>query len=156
MVIQRWQSVLLLMAAIVMGCFSFCSLGQITTADFTFNFTSLGIYYEGEATDGAPTGALVSTWYFFALSITTTILLLIDIFLYKNLSVQKKVAWIALMFTVACVAIGATNGYCVVENGSIGWSSLALAPFIAIVATLLAINRINSDHNKLKAVDRIR
>lgn len=156
MVIQRWQSVLLLIAAVMMGCFSFCSLGQITTTDFTFNFTSLGIFYEGEATEGAPTGTLVSTWYFFAISLTTAILLLIDIFLYKNLTLQKKVAGISLLFTIASAAIGAGIGYCTVENGTIGWSSLALAPFIAIFATILAINRIQSDHNKLKAVDRIR
>lgn len=156
MVIQRWQSVLLLIAAVMMGCFTFCSLGQITTVDYTFNFSTFGIYYEGEATDGAPTGALVNTWYFFALSLTSIILYLADIFLYRNLDLQKKVAWIAIFLTICCCSIGTTVGYNIIPDGQMGWSSVAFAPFVAICAGLLALNRIRSDHNKLKAVDRIR
>ena len=80
MVIQRWQSVLLLVAAVVMGCFTFCSLGQVQTTDFTYNFTSLGFSQEGIATGGVDVN--YHTWYFFVLSLTTVSLLLIDIFLF--------------------------------------------------------------------------
>jgi hypothetical protein len=44
MVIQRWQSVLLLVAAVAMATFSFLSLGQIQLSDYTLNFTTLGFY----------------------------------------------------------------------------------------------------------------
>ena len=40
MVIQRWQSVLLLIAAVVMGCFTFMSLGQVQLPDYTCNLTA--------------------------------------------------------------------------------------------------------------------
>lgn len=157
MVIQRWQSLLLLMAAVLMGCFTFFSLGQVTTTDYTFNFTSLGFSYEGEATDGAPSGIFLSTWYFFILSLTTTLLLLIDIFLYKNLSLQKKVACICDMFIVASAAVGATLGYYAVEGGTVSWSSVAICcPILALFATILAWGRMQSDHNKLRSADRIR
>lgn len=156
MVIQRWQSLLLLVAAVMMGCFTFFSLGQVTTQDFTFNFTSLGFSYEGEPTDGAPGGTYLSTWYFFAVSLTSAILLLIDIFLYGNLPLQKKVAWIGIIFIVASAAIAASLGYTTISGGTIGWSSVALCPLFALVSVLLALGRIQSDHNKLRSADRIR
>ena len=57
MVIQRWQSVMLLIAGIMMGIFSFISLGQIQTESYTFNITALGILREGTATAAdEPTG----------------------------------------------------------------------------------------------------
>ncbi|MBD5263923.1 MAG: DUF4293 domain-containing protein [Bacteroides sp.] len=156
MVIQRWQSLLLLVSAVMMGLFTFCSIGQITTTDFTFNFTSMGLTYEGEATGGAPSGCFLSTWYFFTVSLMSAILLLIDIFLYGNLPLQKKVAWIAVMFIVASCAIAASIAYTAVDGGVIGWSSIVICPIIAFIGTLLALNRIQSDHNKLRSVDRIR
>ena len=156
MVIQRWQSLLLLVAAVMMGCFTFFSIGQVATTDYTFNFTSMGFTYEGEATDGAPSGTFLPTWYFFALSLTSAVLLLIDIFLYGNLRLQKRVAWVSVLLIVASAAVCATLGYTAVEGGSIEWSELVIAPLIALIGTLLAINRIQSDHNKLRAVDRIR
>ena len=103
MVIQRWQSLLLLVAAAVMGCFSFCSLGQIQTADFTYNFTSMGFYQEGIPTNGV-SAQIFHTWYLFAVTFTSMLLLLIDIFLFKNLPLQKKVCLVSLLFIIASSA----------------------------------------------------
>ena len=47
MVIQRWQSLLLLAAAVAMACFAFCTIGQISTADYSLALSSLGFSYEG-------------------------------------------------------------------------------------------------------------
>lgn len=154
MVIQRWQSILLLMAAVVMGCFTFCSLGQVQTTDFTYNFTSLGFYQEGITTDGIEVN--YPTWYFFVLSLTTTVLLLIDIFLFKNLNLQKKICIVSLVFVIASGATAGCLGYTAIVGGTIGWSSVALCPFVAIVGILLAYGCMVRDHNRLKAVDRIR
>ena len=155
MVIQRWQSILLLVAAVLTGCFTFCSLGQVQTTDFTYNFTSFGFFQEG-----IPTGGSVETdyhtWYFFVLSVTTTLLLLIDIFLYKNLPLQKKVCLVSLVFVIASGATAGCLGYTAIEGGTIGWSSVALCPIISIAAVLLAYGCMVRDHNRLKAVDRIR
>lgn len=156
MVIQRWQSLLLLVAAVMMACFTFCSLGQVQTPDYSFDFTSLGFTYEGEATDGAPSGTFLSTWYLFIISLTTTLVVLIDIFLFKNLSLQKKVCLVSVLMIIASAASAACLGYFAIENGVIGWSSVALAPFIALCAVILAYTCMQRDHNKLKAVDRIR
>ncbi|MDE6532770.1 MAG: DUF4293 domain-containing protein [Muribaculaceae bacterium] len=156
MVIQRWQSLLLLVAAIMMGCFTFCSLGQVQTERFTFDFTCIGFSYVGEATDGAPSGMYLSTWYAFALSLTTAILLVIDIFLFKNLEIQKRVCMVCLLMVIASAATVGSLGCCVIYGGSISWSSLALSPVLAAISVILAYSCMQRDHRKLKAVDRIR
>lgn len=156
MVIQRWQSLLLLVAAVMMGCFTFMSLGQVQTEDFSFNFNSLGFHYEGESADYAPSHTYLSTWYFFILSLSTTLVLLIDIFLYNNLVFQKKVCSVGILMTIASIATAVTLGYTAIEGYSVSWSSIAFCPIIALVGSILALNRMQSDHNKLKSVDRLR
>lgn len=156
MVIQRWQSVLLFFAAAVMACFTFVSLGQVQTEDFSYNFTTLGFTYEGEATDGAPTGYFLRTWYFFILSVTTFILTLIDIFLFKNLRLQKTLCLVSILFTVATGSVAAALGYTAIPGGEIGWSSLTLCPLIALCGEIMAYNCIRRDENRLRSSDRIR
>lgn len=154
MVIQRWQSLLLLVAAVVTGCFTFCSLGQVQTPEFTYNFTSLGFFQEGIPTGGAVEN--YHTWYFFALSLTTTILLLLDIFLYRNLDVQKRVCLVALLFEIASAATAGCIGYTAFGGAGVSWSSVVLCPLIGVVAILLAYGCMRRDQNKLRAADRIR
>lgn len=155
MVIQRWQSLLLLVAAAVMCCFSFCSLGQVQTTDYTFNFTSLGFYQEGIPTDGVA-NSVSHTWYFFVFSLTTALLLLIDIFLFKNLPLQKKVCLVGVLFIVVSAAAGIGLAYTFADGAPVGWSAVAACPLIALVAAIMAWTCMQRDHNKLKAVDRIR
>lgn len=161
MVIQRWQSVLLLVAAAVMACFTFCSLGQFQTTDFTFDFTSMGISYEGEATDGAPTGYWDKTWYFFAVSLMSAIIPLVTIFLFGNLRLQMRMCLMEILFVIATGFVAINISRNVVEqnaamNASFGWSAVALSPFIALMAVILAYWRIRHDRNLLRSADRIR
>ncbi len=155
MVIQRWQSVLLLVATAVMACFTFCSLGQIQAPDYTFNFTTMGFFSEGIATDGA-SNVGIHTWYLFALSLTTSILLLIDIFLFKNFPLQMKVCLICIAFIIATGAAAYGVGVNGVEGCSVRWSTPALCPAIAVVAAVLAYWRMRKDQEKLRSYDRIR
>lgn len=156
MVIQRLQSLCLLIGVVMMCLFSFYSLGQVQTHDFTFNFNTLGFQYEGEATDGAPTGTFISTLYFFITSITTTLIMLIDIFLFKNLNLQKRVCLVCVLLVIACISIAASLGYTAIEGHSVSWSSVAFSPFIALAACIAAYYLMVSDQKKLRAADRIR
>ncbi len=155
MVIQRWQSLLLLVAAAVMGCFTFCSIGQVQTSIFTFNFTSLGFYQEGIPTDGVP-DMMTHTWSFFILSLTSAVLLLIDIFLFKNLPLQKKVCLVSILFIIASGVTCLFLGYGVADGGMVNWSGVVTCPLIALIAAIMAWTCMQRDHNRLKAVDRIR
>jgi len=158
MVIQRWQSLLLLVAAVMMGCYTFFTLGQIQTTEYTFRFTSLGFFYEGEPTDGAPGGTLINTWYFFILSLTTAVVLLADIFLYRNLNLQKRICLVGILMVIASAATCFALGYQAIEGAlDVDWNSMSfIAPILALCASVLAYNRMQSDDRKLKAADRIR
>lgn len=157
MVIQRWQSVMLLIAGVMMGIFSFCSLGQIQTADYTFVVTALGIAREGIATAaGEATG--IGTLVLFIMSLLAAILPLIDIFCFRNMALQKKVALVSALF--ACVAgviaVFTASGFASDFKASVGWSTFICAPVIALIADLLAFRLITGDQKKLRAADRLR
>ncbi|MDE6290650.1 MAG: DUF4293 domain-containing protein [Muribaculaceae bacterium] len=157
MVIQRWQSVMLLIAGVMMGIFSFCSLGQIQTADYTFNITALGIAREGIATSpDEATG--ISTVVLFILSLLSAILPLIDIFCFKNMNLQKKVALVSGLFAVVAGVIAAftASGFAADFNASVGWSTFICAPAIALIGNILAYRLIVADQRKLRAADRLR
>lgn len=156
MVIQRWQSVLLFIAALCMGCFTFMSLGQMQLPDYSLNFTTLGFTIEGESTGGAPTGYYMHTWAFFIVSLMSAILPLINIFLYKNLRLQKTLCLIEVLFLIAVAFIGALYGYNSIDNGAVSWSTLIIAPLLSLIADVMAYGRINSDQRKLRSADRLR
>lgn len=156
MVIQRWQSVLLLLVAALMATFSFISLGQIQLPEYSLNFTTLGFCIEGISTNGAPSGFVAHTWIFFILSILSAIIPLIAIFLFKNLKLQKKLCLFEVLFIMAVAIVGAMYGYNTIDGGEISWSSMIIAPLLALIADVMAYNRINSDQKLLRSVDRIR
>lgn len=157
MVIQRWQTVLLFVAAAVMACFTFIPIGAITTEDYTFNLTGLGFYQEGVPTDGDEP-IVIHTWYFFMLSITTIVLLLLDIFLFKNIRLQQRVCMVTLLFIVADTCVGGLLGFWAFreDGGHIFWRTTALCPFIAIFCTVFAYYRMAQDWSLLRAADRLR
>lgn len=157
MVIQRWQSVMLLIAGVMMGIFSFCSLGQIQAADYTFNVTALGICREGIATaSDEATG--ISTVVLFVLSLLSAILPLIDIFCFRNMPLQKKVSLVSALFAAVAGILAAFSAsqFASEFNASVGWSTFICAPAIAVIADILAFRLISSDQKKLRAADRLR
>lgn len=156
MVIQRWQSVFLFITAAVMACFTFFSLGQVQLTDYSLNFTTLGFTYEGEATDGAPTGYYMHTWAFFIVSLLSFIIPFLAIFLFKNMKLQKTLCIIEVFFLLALVAIGCTLGYYHFGDAHVSWSSLIIALPLAFIADMLAYNRICADQRLLRAADRLR
>lgn len=153
MVIQRWQSLLLLIAVVMMGLFSFCSLGQIQGADTSFNISALGIYAEGNGTH-----LQQGTIYVAIVAWLTALLSLIAIFLFKNTRLQRRVCWLCIVLTLAACGsewLAATTFEVPGSNG-VSWSSMVCAPFIAIVSLLCAIRCIRSDEKKLASYDRLR
>lgn len=155
MVIQRWQSLLLLIAVVLMACFSFVSLGQIQTTDLSFNFTALGLCTEGQPTNGA-VAECISTWYLFAVSILSAILPLVAIFTFRNLKLQKSLCIISVLMIACVIAVAALIGYQTIDGGSVSWSSWVCAPFISLIAVLMAYNRISNDQRIIRESERLR
>lgn len=147
---------LLLITVALMACFSFLSLGQIQTADYTYNFTCLGFSIEGEPTAGSPHGYQVYTWFLFIVAVMSAILPFINIFMYRNLPAQKRTCLIEIIFIICAICIAGWEGYRGMPGYECQWSSLAMAPFLALILMVMAWNLINKDHKLLRSVDRIR
>ncbi len=148
---------MLLIAGVMMGIFSFCSLGQIQAEAYTFNVTALGICREGIAT-AADEATGISTIFLFIVSLLACILPIVDIFCFKNLRLQKNVAMISVLFTVAAGLIAAVtaSGFATDFGTNVSWSTFICAPLVALIGELLAFRLISSDQKKLRAADRLR
>lgn len=156
MVIQRWQSVMLLIAAVMMGLFSFLSLGQIQMNDCCFNISALGILPESlDSAAEVPSG--VYTYVAFTISVLASLITLLSIFCYKNKKLHKKTVVFSMLFTVLSVALVAYNVYDFSsESGNVQWSLMMSTPIVALIAEIFAHRMISSDWKKLEAADRLR
>lgn len=154
MIIQRWQTLLLFIAAVMMALFSFGSLGQINTLNDTFNISALGIKNITNQNSEYDVPAI----YVFAMSLISVVLTVIAIFSYKNLKFQRSLCKMTTLLIMACcLCLFLDVNYTAnVMEGTVGWSSLVASPFIALIAVVCAWRLINSDKKKLDSLDRIR
>lgn len=139
MVIQRLQTVFLLLAAIVMGVMCFCV--PIASSPV-----------EGVAplyvTDELPLLILVAV---------SAVLLVVDIFLFKNLKLQMKVTKLIMFFVVAIMALGAfVLFYRLPEPFEALWIGATAMMVVAFVLTILAYRRMDADRKLLSSYDRLR
>ncbi len=157
MVIQRWQSLLLLIVAVLMGVFTFCSLGQVQTFTNTVDITTLGLQLNLPSNGGQSPYA-VKTIYILVISLLAVIIPFIAIFCFKNFRLQKQLCGISVLLILAtCLSeFLVVYNYASEANGTIGWSSIVIAPLLALICVLLAVRYINSDKRKLQSYDRLR
>lgn len=156
MVIQRWQSVLLLCAAVLMTFFCFVSLGQIQLPDYTCNFTSVGFKIEGIPTSGGESGYVLYTWPLLVLSILSAFIPAVSIFCYKKLRFQKSLCLIELVVLISVITVACVYGYRSFESASVSWGTMAMAPIVSFIVVMMAYQRICSDQRLLRAADRLR
>ncbi len=133
MVIQRWQSLYLLIASIMMGFY--CFLPMANTAE--------GVIY---AYNIKP---------YLVVNVLIALLLFISIFMYKNLARQKTVVKVNLLLLI----ISAVSGGLIVYNqngATIDWTGAVLLISASLIITLAAFTRILADEKLLKSYDRIR
>ncbi|MCH5214594.1 MAG: DUF4293 domain-containing protein [Muribaculaceae bacterium] len=156
MVLQRWQTVLLLITVALMACFTFLSLGQVQTLDYSYNFTTIGFSIEGEPSAGSASGMQIYTWFLFIVSLMATIIPFINIFMYRNLPLQKTLCLVEVLFLVSTICIAGWEGYRGIPGYECQWSSLAMAPFLALILMIMSWGLINRDHKLIRSADRIR
>lgn len=160
MQLQRWQSVFLLLTFGLMACFTFMSLGQVSgmtaTGTEILNFTTLGFTYEGEPTGNAPGGYFLHTWILFILSLAATAIPFFNIFLFNRHSLQRRLCLVEIIFIIAAISFGCWYSIDVVDGKSVSYSSVVTAPFIALVAQIVAWRMILSDHKKLREANSAR
>lgn len=134
MVIQRLQTVYLFLASILMGFFCYLPLASYGDVDFC--------PYQHPV--------------YLTLNVLISVLSLVAIFLYKNLSRQQTVVKVNAFLIVASAIVGAIIVYMNVPEVEIIWTAGPLLLICSFLMTIAALRRIKHDDKLLKAADRIR
>lgn len=150
--IQRIQSVYLLLVAILMAATTFSPLLELTGEDkATYIFSSLGI--------GQLFAVQYPTWGVVFFAGLSALLALVNIFLYKKRKLQMRVGTLTslliLFFYVTLYVYFSdyTTEY-KLEFSSFQFG--LVLPIVALILNVLAILRIKKDENLVKSLDRIR
>lgn len=140
MVIQRWQTVFLLLASVFIIVFCFIPVGVLTdSAGDTFTV------YPCDYT------------LYLILNLAAAAILLIAIFLFSNTRRQRTVTLIAMLLIEVSLAIGIYFIFTSLPDspkGDFGAGSLLLPA--ALIAAFIAYRRILADEKLLKSYDRLR
>ena len=149
--LQRIQSVYLILAAAAM-------LISVTVplATFYFNteavvFDAMGIYLNGELTD--------STWGLFAIGLFSSVVALITIFLYKSRLLQIRLSIFNIVLMIGFYLYFAFIIYKVYPVESLEFSKVGfgiIMPIISIILTILAIRKIGADEALVQSLNRLR
>ena len=133
MVLQRWQTVLLFLAFVLMTVFCVTPLGYDANGESVFAWFNIP---------------------FMVLNVVTALLLFIDIFLYRNLRLQMRWAVVVMLLQ----AVSAGLGFAITYFTDGMSTSLCGAPMVvaALVLTWFARRFMDKDRKLLAAADRIR
>ena len=95
----------------------------------------------------------------FILNCATALVAFIDIFLFNNLKMQKRVAMIAAFMSLVSLALTVAAVMSldqVVEAGTVAWRWTIGLPVVAVIFFIWANRRMRADERLLKSYDRIR
>lgn len=145
MVIQRWQTVWLLVAAVIMCVFCAVPMALINNDASPDSITA--VY---------PTDMPV----LLAVAVAVILLTVIDIFLYKNMRRQKLVARVSMLLIAVTALVECLTIYCNPASAAadlhVQWFGSIFLLVGAFAFIWLAYRGIVSDEKLLKAADRLR
>lgn len=153
--IQRIQTVYLLIAEMLIGALFFVPLAEIAGKDgHIYRLDIKGIYLEA-----ALKSELIQSGFFLTLLCGVSLVtLLLAIFKYKNRPLQMRLSRIGII--ILCGLVGMIYYYAwSIANGISGTFSLKIYfvfPLIASILIYLAIRAINKDEILVRSIDRIR
>jgi hypothetical protein len=149
MVIQRIQSVYLLIAIILMVVFAFFPALSFELADKTVLY---GALETGRA------GNMHFNPLLLTLICLISFLALIDIFLFKNLQRQMTVCFVDIIIGLAMLIAICIQAFVVGnrEGWTVVWQWYVLLPVLSIIFLMLAHMSMSNDKKKLRDADRLR
>lgn len=148
--IQRIQTVYLLLVAVLTGLMLLLPLATFTCDTSMVTLTALAI----EAADGT---TIVPTTYMGVLILISTLLPLVTIFLFKHRWVQIRLCIVEIVLQAGIIVY--LVYYITKINGSAEALSLALPdvfPIVSIILSLLAYRGVVKDETLIKSLNRIR
>ena len=149
--IQRIQTIYLLVVAILMGICMFCPVGTIVTGEKEFSeFTNLYIALGDGVKDYSP-------WALFVLLLIVAVLSVVSIFLFKKRMVQIRLSIFNIVlligYYITLMVFALTMP---AEGTSFIPSWVVCLPFVSIVLTWLAIRAIGADEALVRSYERLR
>jgi hypothetical protein len=154
--IQRVQSIWLLLATLTLICMLFLPLLTKNVNDMEYSIYTTGFHQQLK---GASGNGMKMEFFFvpMALNIAAALFCFASIFLFRNRSMQKKVTLVAILIIIALSVLCGINGQ-QLPAGISGASAkpAAFLPLAAIVFSMLAIRGIRKDEQLLRSADRLR
>lgn len=141
MVIQRWQSLLLLIAVVLMCIFCATPYARITAAEAAVEPTDVFVY-------DAPV--------FLIVNIVIAAVLFIAIFMYKNLARQMTITLISIVLLCASMVTCGFILYSTMPDAELIWTGGVLLLVVALVCALAAYRCMGKDRKLLRSYDRLR
>lgn len=153
--IQRIQTIFLLVAAIASSLGLFLPFGKLVDTEGAYYLTSTGLFHElqsGEKTE------LFSTYPLLALVVATMLISIGAVFLYKNRKLQVRISQLNMLLNG--VFFGVIFFYVQKAESTVGvmlhYQAAVVAPFIAIIFLILAGRYINKDEELVRSTERLR
>lgn len=140
MVIQRWQSVLLLIAVVLMCIFCATPYAHLKATE------------AAAASDIFVSDAPV----LMILNILIAALLFISIFLFKNLKLQMKVTLISIVLIAASLVTCGFIIYASMPDAELIWTGGVLLLIGAMIFAIAGLRFMRKDHKLLRSYDRLR
>lgn len=149
--IQRIQSIYLLLSGLLMGSMFFLPLAELANENESFTFLYRG--FEDSASE-----LVMPTWALAILLTITTLLSFVIIFLYKKRILQIRLSGLnmGLMLGTTGMIYFLGNQGCKEFATDIVYNIPAVFPIIALILTFLAIRAIGKDEALIRSMDRIR
>ena len=161
--IQRRQTIYMLLSAIVSALLFFMPLASFNANDNVMKFTIFGIQNPIETISLSTT----YTWPLVVLAVLMTLVPVVTIFLYKKRELQVRLCRLAMLVTI--IFIGLVFLYyesdiqqviAAVEGDEyqldVAYFIGAALPLVSLLCLILAIRGIKKDIELLKSVDRLR
>ncbi|ATP58865.1 hypothetical protein CPT03_21530 [Pedobacter ginsengisoli] len=154
--IQRVQSIWLLLAALTLTCMLFLPFLTKNVNGSEFSVYTNGLHQSISGNEG---DALVVTPFLplFISNIAIAVLCIVAIFSFRNRTIQKRLASVAIILTLGLSFWG--FNYAQKIPGGIEGANYGIAAFLPILAILfcaLAIRGIRKDEQLLRSADRLR
>ena len=148
--IQRIQTIYLLIVTILMIVCMCTSVGSIISADNQISeFTNLTISMADDTKDYAP-------WALFAILLVVAILSFGTIFLFKKRMLQIRLTIFSSVMLIGYYMTLVALIFMIADDASFTPSWTICLPFAALVLNWLAIRGIGADEALVKAYDRLR
>ncbi|NMB44223.1 MAG: DUF4293 domain-containing protein [Clostridiales bacterium] len=149
--IQRIQTLFLLIASACMLVAVVTPLAKFIVGNELVVFEALGMYKDGDIVN--------STWGLFTVGAISSVLALISIFLYKTRMIQIRISIFNIVVMLGFYLYFGFLFYKINPQSGLQFQGIGVGiimPIIAIILTYLAIRKIGADEVLVRSLDRLR